>query len=342
MFQKNNLEKSFELNSTSREAVIAMESRDHLSNGVSPKDQMSRGNIIRAFLILVSVIGFGISVTAQDVITLKNGTDINALVQKVGEVEIEYKKFDNPKGPNYTLKKSEILIIRYENGTKDIFSEEARPVEKKDVSMSEPTSVRKDENIKTVYLQENAQSRKDVIVKTGGIYAGFQTKITHTSDKHIFYSNDNGKEKKIKQKKVAFTLTFDEKAKQEKYPVEMSVEDFLSLPVYWIYENGDNWIVFGTHSISNLSQLKEYHQNIYDNYVKGTKLKNTGAVLTGLGVFFFPLIIPGIIIFPSGYEKINNALSTYYNNCVDLEVCAKYGIIITPYNVPHIFKNIRK
>ena len=28
------------------EAVIAMETRDHLSNGVSPKDQMSRGNFL--------------------------------------------------------------------------------------------------------------------------------------------------------------------------------------------------------------------------------------------------------------------------------------------------------
>ena len=77
------------------------------------------------------IIGFGITSNAQDVITLKNGTDINAFVQKVGDIEIEYKRFDNPSGPNYTLKKSEILMIRYENGTKDIFLEEPKPVEAK-------------------------------------------------------------------------------------------------------------------------------------------------------------------------------------------------------------------
>ena len=76
-------------------------------------------------LLLVVVIGLGFTTKAQDVITLKNGTDINALVQKIGEAEIVYKKFDNPNGPNYTLKKSEILMVRYENGTKDIFSEES-------------------------------------------------------------------------------------------------------------------------------------------------------------------------------------------------------------------------
>jgi hypothetical protein len=74
------------------------------------------------FLLLVVVIGFGIAATAQDVITLKNGTDIDALVQKIGEVEIEYKKFDNPNGPNYTLRKSEIFMIKYANGSKDVFA----------------------------------------------------------------------------------------------------------------------------------------------------------------------------------------------------------------------------
>jgi len=60
---------------------------------------------------------------AQDVITLKNGDDIKAIVQEIGTDEVKYKKFDNPNGPNYTLKKAEILIIRYENGSKDVFSE---------------------------------------------------------------------------------------------------------------------------------------------------------------------------------------------------------------------------
>ena len=85
----------------------------------------------KVLLALVTVIGFGIISNAQDVITLKNGTDINALVQKVGDIEIEYKRFDNTSGPNYTLKKSEILMIRYENGTKDIFLEETKPAETK-------------------------------------------------------------------------------------------------------------------------------------------------------------------------------------------------------------------
>jgi hypothetical protein len=80
----------------------------------------------KVLLILLAVVGLAIIAHAQDVITLRNGKDINALVSVIWDTEIEYKRFDNPDGPLYTLKKSEILMIRYANGTKDIFSEETQ------------------------------------------------------------------------------------------------------------------------------------------------------------------------------------------------------------------------
>lgn len=70
-----------------------------------------------------------ISVNAQDVITLKNGDDIQALVQKVGDADIEYKKWDNQTGPVYVIKKSEVFMIKYRNGTKDVFNTVAKPEE---------------------------------------------------------------------------------------------------------------------------------------------------------------------------------------------------------------------
>ena len=70
------------------------------------------------------------SMFAQDVITLKNGDEIQAIVQEIGEDAVKYKKFDNPNGPNYTMKKSEIVMIRYINGTKDVFQSENQVKEK--------------------------------------------------------------------------------------------------------------------------------------------------------------------------------------------------------------------
>ena len=65
--------------------------------------------------------------TKQDIISLKNGNDIQAIVLEVGETEVAYKKIDNTNGPTHTLKKSEIFMIWYANGSNDVFSEVATP-----------------------------------------------------------------------------------------------------------------------------------------------------------------------------------------------------------------------
>lgn len=61
---------------------------------------------------------------SQDIITNKNGEDIKAKVIEVNQTEIKYKKHGSQSGPTYTLDKREILMVRYEDGTKDIFNEQ--------------------------------------------------------------------------------------------------------------------------------------------------------------------------------------------------------------------------
>lgn len=73
------------------------------------------------FIILVLAPFFGYS---QDIITTKKGEDIEAKVLEINTSEVKYKKANVKDSPTYTLLKSDILLIRYENGTKDIFSEE--------------------------------------------------------------------------------------------------------------------------------------------------------------------------------------------------------------------------
>ena len=104
----------------------AMEADTISKNGRNSKSQKSRGNFL---LLFIAAFCFSIANTfAQDIITLKNGDDIQALVQEIGEVEVKYKKFDNPNGPNYVLKKAEIFMIRYANGSRDVFVENAAPI----------------------------------------------------------------------------------------------------------------------------------------------------------------------------------------------------------------------
>jgi len=102
----------------------AMETETIQKNGASPKSHTSRWNLIKIFPFFV-ILYFGAAGTfAQDIITLRNGDDIEALVQEIGTDEVKYKKFENSNGPNYTLKKSEIFMIRYVNGSKDVFKDE--------------------------------------------------------------------------------------------------------------------------------------------------------------------------------------------------------------------------
>jgi len=106
----------------------AMECRNHPKNAVSPKNHRSRGNIIqRTFLFFAACCVSVASTFAQDVITLKSGEEIQALVQEIGDIDVKYKKFDNRNGPTYSLKKSDIFMIRYANGSKDVFTETPEP-----------------------------------------------------------------------------------------------------------------------------------------------------------------------------------------------------------------------
>ena len=71
------------------------------------------------FLILLSIATN--TVHAQDLITKTNGSDIKAKVLEVTQTEIKYKRYESPQGPIYTISKSDALMIRYKDGTKDIF-----------------------------------------------------------------------------------------------------------------------------------------------------------------------------------------------------------------------------
>ena len=60
---------------------------------------------------------------AQDKIFKKNGEVIDAKVKSVTPEMITFKKFDNPDGPDYSIPKQDVVKIKYQNGSEDIFEE---------------------------------------------------------------------------------------------------------------------------------------------------------------------------------------------------------------------------
>ena len=83
---------------------------------------------MKTIFLVLALIGF-LGCFAQDVIILKNGEEIEAMVTEVRQSEISYKKASNLGGPTYTMPISKIFMIKYQNGDKDVFGEleEERP-----------------------------------------------------------------------------------------------------------------------------------------------------------------------------------------------------------------------
>jgi len=62
------------------------------------------------------------SVEECDNIILNNGEEIKVKVIEIASDEIKYKKCDNLNGPTYSIKKLEVFMVKYSNGTKDVFT----------------------------------------------------------------------------------------------------------------------------------------------------------------------------------------------------------------------------
>lgn len=59
----------------------------------------------------------------QDLIILKSGEEVASRVEEVGTSEIRYRKFENLAGPIYSVEKTKVFMIRYENGSKELFND---------------------------------------------------------------------------------------------------------------------------------------------------------------------------------------------------------------------------
>jgi hypothetical protein len=61
-------------------------------------------------------------INAQDTIVQISGNRITAKALQIDKSDVTYKKFENLEGPSYVIPKSDISIIRYQNGSVDTFN----------------------------------------------------------------------------------------------------------------------------------------------------------------------------------------------------------------------------
>lgn len=78
---------------------------------------------MKYYIFLFLVITFWTTnVFSQDKIYLKSGENIKSKILEVNIIDVKYKKFSNLEGPLYTIVKSDIHMVIYENGESDIFN----------------------------------------------------------------------------------------------------------------------------------------------------------------------------------------------------------------------------
>jgi uncharacterized protein with PIN domain len=110
-------------------------------------------NILKSGLLIFLFLNASNSFS-QDLFIYKDGSELNVKVLRVNKNDISYKKNSNINGPEYVEDKINLFMIKYENGTKDIF-----------INNSEEKNIKENSKEKVIDIKEsNCKHQVDSIV----------------------------------------------------------------------------------------------------------------------------------------------------------------------------------
>ncbi|GHT10260.1 hypothetical protein FACS189426_10180 [Bacteroidia bacterium] len=115
---------------------------------------------MRNFILIVLLLAGLVSTSnAQDIITKLNGDEIQAKVTEVSIAEVKYKRFSNLSGPVYMIQSSEIFMIKYEDGDKDLFDKNADKITIRHTVNPEPKQVTAVKPVQTTAAKPATETR---------------------------------------------------------------------------------------------------------------------------------------------------------------------------------------
>lgn len=88
-----------------------------------------------------------VPIFCQDIIKTTSSTEIKAIVLEINDSTVKYKKYDYQDGPTFTIQKSEIISIVYQNGTSDVFQKDEQQTKNASSSSNLPNT---SDNISTL------------------------------------------------------------------------------------------------------------------------------------------------------------------------------------------------
>lgn len=131
----------------------------------------------------------GLNASAQDVIVKRNGEELQCKILEVSKKEVKYKRWTNQEGPAFAEKKSDIFMIKYENGEKEVVAYESPVLETPVVAPSLSTAnssnftLADPTPISNVYLEYTSRGkRKSGIIKWGHMQSDEQAQSLLTND----------------------------------------------------------------------------------------------------------------------------------------------------------------
>ena len=135
---------------------------------------------MKSILIILLAFSF-LSSNAQDVMIYKDGSEKEAKILKINSNEVVFKKYSNLNGPEYTESKSNIFMIKYENGETDVFNNDIKKnMPETNFTLYSGTNIE-------IYLTHSISSKN---IKNGdAIHFAVKNGITSNDGKQIIAAN---------------------------------------------------------------------------------------------------------------------------------------------------------
>lgn len=117
-----------------------------------------------------------VTTKAQDIIVKNDKTELKAKILEITDAAIKYKKFEMQDGPIYSILKTDVFMIIYQNGTKEYMdNKQTKPVTPTPQPTPQPTTPNKASTASTV---TNAMSSNGV-TKYQSSSSGSKQKLSH-------------------------------------------------------------------------------------------------------------------------------------------------------------------
>ncbi|MBQ9671270.1 MAG: hypothetical protein IJV34_00270 [Prevotella sp.] len=152
---------------------------------------------------------------AQDVIVKHDGSTILSKVTEIGVTEVKYKKFSNQNGPTYSILKSDILSINYENGEKETFANSPKATVQEGVKQKVITATPAADNVEIIsrynrdYEHGTAIKNKDKKAEKGLCILGVgENSVLSTEDVTVEFRQEPTEENVLRMRTFGLYVNF--------------------------------------------------------------------------------------------------------------------------------------